>query len=67
MSGKGSTRRPKQITEAELDARWASTFGHPVKRRAVTIGGVDYLEVEELRPNGVSITRWPVEWMRAGA
>lgn len=26
-NGKGSARRPKQVSDAELDARWAATFG----------------------------------------
>ena len=27
MSGKGSKRRPKQITQEELDRRWKLAFG----------------------------------------
>lgn len=30
--GKGSARRPKAITEAEEDARWAATFSEKVAR-----------------------------------
>jgi len=26
MSGKGSTRRPQQVSEQELERRWAETF-----------------------------------------
>lgn len=33
--GKGSGRRPPAISDAELEARWAATFGGPPGKEAL--------------------------------
>lgn len=40
MAGKGSRRRPKNITDAEWDARWQEAFGKSRCTRCRGVGDV---------------------------
>lgn len=42
MNGKGSTRRPQQVSEQELEQRWAETFGAEAALQELTEIAQDY-------------------------
>jgi hypothetical protein len=47
VSGKGSTRRPKQISDDELAARWAMAFGGPIEVTSDNFGDVLIAALQE--------------------